>query len=46
MAKAVQVWFGGKLVDAVSDEEALKILENGNAVQIAKNMIKITPTYW
>jgi hypothetical protein len=46
MAKAVQVWFGGKLVDVVSDEEARKILENGNAVQIAKNMIKITPTYW
>lgn len=46
MAKAVQVWFYGKLVDVVSSEEARKILKNGNAVQIAENKIKITPTYW
>ena len=46
MAKAVQVWFGGKLVDIVSGEEARKILKNGNATQIAENMVKIKPKWW
>jgi len=45
MAKAVQVWWNGKLVDIVSDLEARKILADGNAVQIAENMIKITPKW-
>jgi hypothetical protein len=46
MAKAVQVWFNGKLVDVVSDEEAKRILADGNATQIAENMIKITPRWF
>lgn len=45
MAKAVQVWWNARLVDIVSSEEARKILENGNATQIAENMIKITPRW-
>lgn len=45
MTKAVQVWFNAKLVDVVSDDEAKKILSDGNAVQIAENMIKITPRW-
>lgn len=46
MSKGVQVWFNAKLVDIVSDVEARKILANGNAVQIAENMIKIRPKWW
>jgi hypothetical protein len=46
MSKSVQVWWNGKLVDVVSDEEAKKILANGNATQIAENMVKITPKWW
>jgi hypothetical protein len=46
MTKSVQIWFNAKLVDIVSDEEALKILENGNATQIAENMIRIMPQWW
>lgn len=46
MSKSVQVWFNAKLVDVVSSEEARKILENGNATQIAENMIRITPIWW
>jgi hypothetical protein len=45
MTKSIQVWWNTKLVDVVSDEEARKILANGNAVQIAENMIKITPRW-
>jgi hypothetical protein len=45
LAKAVQIWFNAKLVDVVSSEEARKILENGNATQIATNMVKITPQW-
>lgn len=46
MTKSVQVWYDGKLHDIVSDEEAKKLIQNGNAVQIAENMIKVTPRWW
>jgi hypothetical protein len=42
MARSVQVWWSGKLVDIISDEEARKIVQDGNAIQIAENMIKIS----
>jgi len=45
MAKTVQIWWGGKLVELVSDVEARKILADGNAKQIATNMVKITPRW-
>lgn len=46
MTKSIQVWWNRKLVDVVSDEEARKLLADGNAMQVAENMIKITPRWW
>jgi hypothetical protein len=45
LMKSVQVWWNGRLVDVVSEEEARRILANGNAKQIAENMIRITPQW-
>ena len=46
MTKYVQVWWNAKLVDIITDEEARKILESGNATLIAENAIKITPKWF
>lgn len=43
MAKSLQVWYSGKLLDVVSAEQAREMIKNGVARQISVNEVVMTP---